>query len=136
MSTLKENYWPDMSTPVAARLGVKRASHAAYFVAGVTGVLALLASFDVFHLVSPWSVVDALLFAILGFFISRGSRVAAVFGLVLYLLEVIDRMLSGTGGSTGGFSVLALILTLFFINGVRGSFSLVRLGKELPSLAP
>jgi hypothetical protein len=129
MSTLKDTYWPDMSTSEAAALGVERASKTAYAVAGITGVLALLAWLDVFNLVSPWSLVDALLFALLGFFIARRSRIAAVLGLALYLLEAIDRLLSGGGGSAGGFSILAVIFTFFFINGIRGSFSLARIEK-------
>ena len=140
MSNLKDTYWPDMSRTEAAEEGIKRASHTAYVVAGVTSLLALLAWFDILHLTSPWSLVDAVLFAVIGLFISRQSRTAALLGLALYLLEGIDRIvsgtggriLSGTGGGMGAFSVLALIFTLFFINGVRGAFSLVRLRRQSP----
>jgi hypothetical protein len=126
MSSLKDTYWPDMTTAVVAQNSIERAAVTAYVVSGLTALVALLAWFDVFHLLSPWSLIDAVLFALIGLFISRRSRVAALIGLAFYLLEVTDRILSGTGGSTGGFSVLAVLFTLFFINGVRGSFALAR----------
>jgi hypothetical protein len=132
MGGLKNTYWPDMSTAEAAEAGIKRASNTAYVVAGGTGLLALLAWFDILQLTSPWSLLDAVLFATLGFFISRRSRTAAVLGLGLYLMEVVDRLRSGPGGNMGGYSVLALLFTLFFISGVRGTFSLARLQKEAP----
>jgi hypothetical protein len=134
MSGLRDGYWPDMSAPAAAGLGVKRAAHTAYFVAGATCVLALLAWFDIFYLASPPSIVDALLFAVLGFFIARRSRVAAVLGLALYWLEVIDRLLPGKPGNAGGYFVVVAIFTLFFVNGIRGSFALSRLERRNTSL--
>ena len=127
MGKLKDNYWPDITTKAIAEKCIKNAAGVAYFVAGITALFALLAWFDVFHLLSPWSLLDAALFAVIAFFTSRGSRVAAIFGLVLYLIEAVDRIASGTGGSTGGLSILVIIFTLFFINGIRGAFALVRL---------
>lgn len=136
MGKLKANYWPDITTTAIADKCIKNAAGVAYFVAGLTALLALLAWFDIFHLLSPWSLVDAALFAAIAFFISRGSRVAAIFGLILYLIEAVDRIASGTGSSTGGFSVLVIIFTLFFINGIRGAFALVRLRQRPDDVTP
>lgn len=125
-----------MSTPDVAEKSLKNAAGLAYFVAGMTALLSLLAWFNVFHLLSPLSIIDAALFAVTGFFIGRGSRVAAIVGLTLYLLEAADRLLSGSGGTSGGFSVVVIFFTLFFINGVRGAFSLVRLRKQSEEATP
>ena len=135
MGKLKENYWPDITTTPIAEKCIKNAAGVAYFVAGLTALLAALAWFDVIHIVSPWSVIDAALFAVIGFFISRGSRIAASLGLALYVLEAVDRLLSG-GGSSGGASVAVLIFMLFWINGVRGTFALGRLRHQPGNTAP
>jgi hypothetical protein len=130
MGKLKANYWPDITTMAIAEKCTKNAAGVAYFVAGVTALLAALAWFDVIHIVSPWSLIDAALFACIGFFISRGSRIAASLGLALYVLEAADRLVSG-GGSSGGAFVAVLIFMLFWINGVRGAFALARLDSNL-----
>jgi hypothetical protein len=135
MGKLKDSYWPDITTTAIAEKCIKNAAGVAYFVAGLTALLAALAWFDVIHIVSPWSVIDAVLFAVIGFFISRGSRVAASLGLALYLFESVDRLLSG-GGSSGGASVAVVFFMLFWINGVRGAFALVRLRQQPDNLAP
>lgn len=124
---LKETYWPEMNTPDAAEKAIRNAAGVAFVVAGVTALLSTLAMFNVLHFLQPWSIIDAILFAAIGFYIRRESRVAAVLGLVLYLLEALDRILSGAGGSLGGFSILTILFTLYLINGVRGAFSLARL---------
>jgi positive regulator of sigma E activity len=66
--------WPDITTTAIAEKCVKNAAGVAYFVAGITALLALLAWFDVFHLLSPWSLLDAALFAVIAFLISRGQE--------------------------------------------------------------
>jgi positive regulator of sigma E activity len=74
MGKLKDTYWPDIITTAIAEKCVKNAAGVAYFVAGITALLALLAWFDVFHLLSPWSLLDAALFAVIAFLISRGQE--------------------------------------------------------------
>jgi hypothetical protein len=80
MGKLKDTYWPEITTTAIVEKCVKNAAGVACWVAGVTALFVLLVWFDVFHLVSPWSLVDATMFIVIGFFISRGSRVAALLG--------------------------------------------------------
>ena len=134
MSNLKAMYWPDITTRATAEKCIHNAAGVAYFVAALTAVLSALAWFDITHLVSRWSLIDAVVFAAIGFFISRGSRVAASLGLVLYLVEAVDRLLTRAG--SGGAFVAALIFTLFWINGVRGAFALARLRQQPANAAP
>jgi hypothetical protein len=129
MGKLKDSYWPDITTTAIAEKCVKNAAGIAYWVAGLTALLSLLSWFDVWHFLSPWAILDAALFAVIGFFISRGSRVAAILGLTLYLFEAVERLVSGSGNS-GGTSVVVIFFTLFFINGVRGAFALAQLREE------
>src|SRR5262245_49525645 len=119
MGKLKDTYWPEMTTVAVAENSVENAARVSYIVAGLTALLSLLAWFDVIHVLSPWSIINAILFAIIGLFIGRGSRVATVLGLVLYLVEALDKLLSMSSGSVGSFSVVMVFVTLFFINGVR-----------------
>ncbi len=122
-------YWPAMTTAEVAQKCVKNAANVAYFVAGATALLVLLAWFDVVHLVSKWSALDALAFMVLGFFISRGSRVAAIIGLTFYMVEALGRIATSEDAdqAAGGLSILTLVLILFFVNGIRGAFALARL---------
>jgi len=123
-----------MTTTAIAENSVKKAAGVAYFVAAVTALLAVLAWLDVFYLLTPWSLLDAALFAIIAFFISRGSRAAAIMGLALYLVEAVDRIVSGIGSSSSG--IVLVIFSLFFINGIRGSYALVRFRNSSQDMAP
>lgn len=123
-----------MTSAEVAQKSVKNAANVAYLVACVTALLVLLAWFNVVHLVSTWSTLDALAFVVVGFFISRGSRVAAVIGLTFYVLEAIGRLAASKDTASdqgaGGFSILTLVLILFFVNGIRGAFALARMRKQ------
>ena len=93
-----------------------------FFVAGATGVLAIISIFVPLRFVGPSSLADALLFAFLGFMVHRKtSRIAAVAALVMF---VADRIYAGVeDGLSAAVGVLALILVLGFIAGVRGTFA-------------
>ena len=129
MSQLRDTYWPDVRIRAAAEKAARDAALTAFCVAGITALLSALAWLDVLRIVSPWSILDALVFTVVGVFIVRRSRIAALLGLLIYLLESMAGLLSGASKSAGG-AVLAVIFTLFFINGLRGTMALARMSQR------
>jgi hypothetical protein len=127
---IKKRYWPELRDPAEAEKAVKGAAYVAFFVAALTGILSLLAVLSVTQILSGWAIIDALIFGLIGFFILRGSRVAAVVGLALYVLEVLAA-LAVTGNPVG--LVIGIIITFAFINGVRGTSALRRLDANTAS---
>lgn len=122
-------YWPDLSTTGEAEKAVKTAAYIAFFVAVVTGVLSLLALFSTTRILSGWDLLDALAFVVLGIWILRGSRAAAVLALILYIVELAVGVATRGGGNPLQF-VVGLIFAFAFVNGVRGAYSLRRLEGE------
>jgi hypothetical protein len=51
--------WPKIYGKTTAIDAGKGAAWAAFFVAGVTGLFALLSIFELSDLVSPWALIDA-----------------------------------------------------------------------------
>ena len=95
---------------------------AAMFVAGVTALVAVLARFGVklFPEFSLWNLLDAAIFAFIGWRIHAMSRTWAVIGLLAYLGEV------GYGMYAHGlsrFGIVVVILVIGFISGVHGTFA-------------
>jgi hypothetical protein len=124
----KSNFWwPDVSTLDGARDAAKGGAAAAVMVAVVTTGLAIYAAYSspVWGVITPWSFVDAGLFAAIAFGIWRLSRFAAVAGLALYLIEQASMFM--TLGPKN--PVMALLFILFFVGGVRGTFGYHKLRK-------
>ena len=74
-----------------------------------------------------WRLVEASLFGIIALGIYQMSRIAAISGLILYILERV--VLWMTMGSKN--PVLAIVFTLAFVNGVRGTLGYYRFKKSL-----
>jgi hypothetical protein len=129
----KKAYWPELSTTTDAERAVKVAAYVAFFVAALTGLVSLLALLSVTQILSGWAILDALLFGVLGFFILKGSRAAAVLGLILYVIELVAA-LAATGNPAG--LVVGLFFTSAFLSGVRGAYSLHRLRGSANDSAP
>lgn len=117
-------YWPDLSSTTEAEKAVKTAAYVAFFVAAITTIGSLLTLFSVAQILPGWSIVDALVFAVLGVLILRGSRVAAVVGLSLYIVELVASI-AATGNPAG--LVIGIFFGVAFLNGVRGANSLKRI---------
>ena len=66
-----------------------------------------------------WSLLEAGLFAIIGWRIGKLSRAWAVIGLALYLLEVLDSI----GDRGFGFSVVSIAFIIAYVNALRGVFA-------------
>jgi hypothetical protein len=102
---------------------VKTAAGVMYFIAGLSAIVGLAAALLHVELLERngfgWaSVATGALFAVLAFFTSRGSRVALVVGIVLYILDgllgVVVGFMSLPGGSTPpvGSIVMHVILVM------------------------
>jgi hypothetical protein len=125
------SYWPDVSDQQKAEKAIGYGFGAAAFVACITGGLALVAMY--LHKpilgIDGLGLVDAVMFAAIGFGINKKSRAAAVIGLGLYAVERIYMMVQGSGDNSAG-AVASVLFTLYFIHGVRGTFAYRRLSKQ------
>jgi len=116
-----QSFWPKITDVESA----KAASRAGVAGAGIVVVVTL--AFVVWGLLrgSPVAnigiaaLIDAGLFLLIGFGIYRMSRVAAVAGLILYLVELWFTL--KTGGTSANV-VLPIIIILAFLGGIRGTF--------------
>jgi hypothetical protein len=115
--------WPDVSTLEGSKWATRQAFWAAVFCMSVTLILAVLGAFGIqlfpeFKM-DAWSLLDAGIYGAVAFGLHRYSRFAAVSGLAVYLFE---RVVMWT---EAGFKspVMAIILTLLFIGGVRGTWA-------------
>lgn len=124
-------WWPDVSTPDGAGYATRQACHAAILVTIVTTIMAALGLAGVELLrkmgADGYALIDAGIFAVVAFGLSRRSRVAAWVGLVIYVLDRIFTF--GTTGTPVGI-VVSIALTLAFIGGVRGTTALHRFKND------
>ncbi len=121
-------WWPSMSNLEGAKKAVHEGAGAAIFVAAVTALFSVLAIFDIRILpgFSPWSLVDAGLFAVVAWRIYKMSRAWAVVGLLLFVGERAYAFYARGVTATTGI-VVGVIILLGFVNGVRGTFAYRRL---------
>lgn len=117
--------WPKIDGLATAERALKYGYIAALFWAGVIVVLILLRPDR--YLPSEKMIMHAALFCIVAWKMrQRASRVAACIGLGVYLI-LIDRWFTW---STTGFGILGnsifVLLTLYFVHGVRGAFAVYR----------
>ena len=128
-------WWPSTDTLEHAKSASRQGVWAAGFVAAITAIVATIAlvSGSAFAGIDAWAYLDAVLFAAITFGIYKLSRFAAVAGLVLYVLESLYAMTQLAGPRAG--IVVRIILTLAFINAVRGTFAYHRLSASAPPTA-
>ena len=121
--------WPDVNTLESSKQACRNAAGAAFIVAALTAIVAVIAMTSGTAIVgiNGWALVDAVAFAVLGIFLRRFSRTAALIALVLYILERVAMMADSP--SPAGIP-LAIIFVLFFLGGVRGAFAYHRLNAE------
>ena len=123
--------WPPLNDMESAKKAARQGVWAAGIVAVVTALLAVLAGRGVKVLnIDSWAFVDAALFAIIAFGIHKMSRVAAVAWVCLYVLERL--YMWQTNGVKAGGIIMPVILTLAFINSIRGTFTHHRLSSGNP----
>lgn len=122
--------WPDVDTRDGAHAACKNGAYCAFIVAGITTLVVILAVSGVKFLqdlgIGPAALVDVTLFVVLGIFLLRCSRIAAVIAFLLYLGEQawsIKQM-------GFRFNLVAILFILYFLGAVRGAFSYHALKKE------
>ncbi len=117
-------FWPSMDNTHEANRACGAASGAAFFIAGLTGAVAWLQSsgkINLFPGIGIMAFLDAGLFFLIGIGLCFHSRIAALLGLLLYIVERVF-MIQSYGFGTGQV-VSILIFGLAFLNGVRGAFA-------------
>ena len=129
-------YWQTIEDESSAEHAPKAAVGVSGFIAAVTALFAILSI--VYHKpifgLDGWGLVDALIFALIAWRISKMSRAWAVVGLLMYLLEVGYKLATNPSGALG---VLTIIFILTYINAIRGAFAYHRYRKaENSPLAP
>jgi hypothetical protein len=128
-------FWPKVSDRKNAQFAITEAFFAAAVVAALTAIFtAVEALKDTAEGLGPEGFVSAIVFAGVGFGIYRRSRIAAVSGLVLYL---VGRAYAWVKVGPN-FGAIPLLVTLALLNGVRGTFAYHKLPPRpegLPSLA-
>lgn len=123
--------WPSITDTASARKAAKQGFWASLYCGGATLLIVILNIFGVqLFDFTPWALVDAVLFGIICWGLHKMSRTAAVLGLLLYMFERID-MWSRYGGV--GIA-MAIIITLMFINSIRGTFAFHNL--KVPETSP
>ncbi len=125
--TRRSYIWPDVGTLDGAKWATRQAFWAAIFCSAVTVLFVLLSLAGVewapVKNFNAWALLDVAVFAAIAFRLHRQSRIAAVAGLALYLFE------RAVAWSDQGMQnpVMAIVLTLAFVGGVRGAWAHRRL---------
>ncbi len=127
-------FWGKLDTLEAAVDAAKIGAAGAYMVASVTAALAVasLLGFSIIPGIGAVSLIDAVIFAGLGFGIWRNSRVCAVAALALYLVE--QSMIVSNAPTVN--VVMIAMFVVFFINGIRGTFGYHRLKNTALGVDP
>ncbi len=122
-------YWPEIKDASTAKDAVYGAAGVSVFIAVVTALLAILSLVYKKPILGldGLALVDAGLFALVAWRIHNMSRTWAVIGLVLYLLEVGERLVSRPSAA---FGVMTIIFILALIGGIRGAFAFHRYNKQ------
>ena len=115
-------YWPDVSDMDGAKGAIRYGMWCALLVAGVTALFVVL-SFMGIRLMgtTPAALLDALLFAVIGYGLSRFSRFAAVAGFGLFLIEK----------STPWLSRVAFLASVSWVLLYSSAFSTVSVAPSL-----
>lgn len=125
--------WPPVSDAASAQKASKQGLWACAWCAGATLFLVLLSVLGVRLLeFDMWALLDVLLFIVIGWGIYKMSRFAAIAGLALYIIERAA-MWAEYGPKN---PVMALIISLMFINSIRGIFAHHKYRKETERTTP
>lgn len=125
------NWWPEIFDEASARRAATQGMWAAFFCAGATAVLVLLAKQGVAIPVDglgTGALLDAALMAVIGFGIRGMSRTAALAGLLLYLAEQTYNL--GKMQSPLGLPIpMIIVIVTCFLNAIRGTFAYPRYAR-------
>jgi hypothetical protein len=138
-SRLKRAFWPAIVDLESAQKAVKRGAQAAFWMSGVTGLVAVIAVINGRPIagVDGSAFVDAVLLSIIGWRLMRYSKAWAIVGVVYYSFVVLSRLGAATGA--GGVGGLTVVVFLAFVNGLRGVLAVHRFatgGAANPTSTP
>jgi hypothetical protein len=122
------DFWSKIDTLELAQEAAKGGFAAAMFCAAVTAVLAIAGYFG-FSLIPGlglFALIDAAIFAGLGWGIYRYSRVCAVLALLFYCAEQFNNVVSLSAVN----AVLLVLFLVFYWRAVRGTFAYHRIKKS------
>ncbi len=114
-------FWPDADSLAGSTDAIQLGYWAAFLAAGLGVVTSLIPAFGV----GPSGLCDAALFALCGAGIWRKWRAAAVIGLLLSTANIVYSISRG-----GGVGILAVLIFVGLVNGVRGTFVHARLSHQ------
>jgi hypothetical protein len=120
-------YWNEIGDKDSAKYATTTAVWISYLfavVAALTAIYSLAYHEPVNGVNGGWALLDAALFAVIGWRISRLSRAWAVVGLCFYLLEW--SLSIGTRAFTVGVvprDILAIVFLTVYVNALRGTFA-------------
>jgi hypothetical protein len=125
-------FWPDVSDLDGAHDATRYGMWCAILVSGVTVLFVMLWFLGLkLPLAAPSALLDAMLFAIIAYGLYKHSRIAAVAGFTLFLIERIYAYMMT--GSILGVGVLGIIMLFGFFNGIRGAFAYQKLSAAAAS---
>ena len=120
-------YWNEIGDKDSAKCATTTAVRISYLFAVVAVLIAILSLAyhePIYGMNGGWALLDAGLFAVIGWRISRLSRAWAVVGLCFYLLEWLTSI--GTRAFTVGDvprGIVAITFLTVYINALRGTFA-------------
>jgi hypothetical protein len=116
-------FWPKITDESSARIAISHGKAAAIVVAVFTIILAVIVGGTAYL-----SIVDAIIFAVLAYFIGKESRVAAV---VAFILFIVEKMMSDLTALPPAAWVVSVFIALYFFNGIRGTFAVARMKRKV-----
>lgn len=121
-SRLRDLFRPDLSSDIQALTVCQSAAWACFIVAALTAALAVYSA-------ARLALIDAAMFTGVGVGLREGSRAAAVWGFVLYLIEQAASI-----AVSGIPSVMSIFIIVILFNGIRASYAHHRFLRTPPPL--
>jgi|ERR1041385_64385 hypothetical protein len=133
MSWIDDWVWLRVDSRRRAQNAIEEGFWAATFVCGMTAVFLLINVLKDTEQLAVGEVLAVVAFAFIAFGVRRRSRAAALAALILYVLDRVYALVSGVHGNL----ILPVLITLAFLNAVRGTLAYHRfppLPANLPSV--
>ncbi len=131
-SSFKRLYWPSVDDFEESRRAAGLGAGTAILVGTVTGIISWLNTHGhpVFSGIDSTGYIDMAVFLVLGFAITRMSRIAAlaVLGFYVYGQLEMAKLLAAHGESMRWF--IPILFSINFINGIRGTLAFHELKKR------
>ena len=114
-------FWPTITDLDTALEAAKGTMVSGFLVAGITLAFVIIAIVQqgAVMTITPWAIIDVVLFAAIGIGGKFHVRAAGIAGPVLFVLEKLYGFSQGQVPGAGGM-VFALMILAFFITGMRG----------------